>query len=614
MITHQGSVRSVTTIRQGSPAVVWSGNTLEVVNAADFDRTGGEFRIEDDETVYIYEGWTEGLEEGDPDVVTTVETAPAGLVYGEDGQIRVDLWPYVHDTVAEVLIPEATDDTLQVRVPHALKPLFTDGIREDHARESVTMQLEPSGWVMSDVLGEVTPNLAAVDEAVTDAVQRIEEAMENVAAVGRDVAANAVATEARHIAEDGWSPIITGIAETPPMVRADGSPVEAGDLYYQLTDEPEPSVVTIKQYGAGGWATHRVVAGSLYVPGSISGTLIEEGTLTTRQVVAEFFDFLEATGAKLISGEIISPSIETDLASDRGIKIIGDRLTGYGPTGQLQIAIGGPEGIIKGVALEGVSVTGTSEVVGAAIKTAGTGMRAELNQFGLGGRLQFIGNTGYQTAEIASLGDGETRLSMFDLQAGSRGNVRVDLRPSLGLRLFSEAGTERGRVTATGTQMQILTPANGAIQIGDTSSNGNDALYLRSKAMTIVDSNTAVVITAGSSITIGGADGVHTTVDGIEVARRDVRTLGEGITLVRTGRGRELFIDRTITVPTGAANIFLNLVGAIDRPPEGNARGSAYFGAGAEGQCYVTPGGTIGSVNSTGSAKTSLNAHVYWTV
>lgn len=161
-------VRAVVTSEQGGVAVSWTGNTLTVTDGADFPRDGGQFIVEGDPTtVYSYSLVTDGATEDDPDIITTVDPAPAGLPAG--GEFRLSLWPTAVSSVAEVALPESTEDTVPAIIPHALKPYLPDGVRDPEDQEAVIIGQRDMAWVVVDILDQAEVVMAEVVQTVADA-------------------------------------------------------------------------------------------------------------------------------------------------------------------------------------------------------------------------------------------------------------------------------------------------------------------------------------------------------------------------------------------------------------------------------------------------------------
>ncbi len=155
-----GVVAAVEAARQGVIATGWAGAQLAVQSAADIDRDGCDLTPDDGQTIYRCTGEVvDGLDDGDPDVVTMTSGPPAGWPTGgvdADGQdipveVRLDVWPEVLDVVAQV--ETADGATLPVTVPHALRPLLSEGIRDPDDREQVRLEWAGGGWQVADVIG-----------------------------------------------------------------------------------------------------------------------------------------------------------------------------------------------------------------------------------------------------------------------------------------------------------------------------------------------------------------------------------------------------------------------------------------------------------------------------
>lgn len=155
-----GVVVSVESARQGVIVTGWVGTEMAVWNAADIDRDGCDLTPDDGVTLYHATGEVaEGVTDDDPDVVTMADSAPADWPAGgidDDGQTiptdtRLDLWPEVLDVVAQV---DAGDgDPIPVSVPHALRPLLSEGLRDEGGGEQVICEARGTGWVIVDVIG-----------------------------------------------------------------------------------------------------------------------------------------------------------------------------------------------------------------------------------------------------------------------------------------------------------------------------------------------------------------------------------------------------------------------------------------------------------------------------
>jgi hypothetical protein len=173
-----GTVTAVQSERRGVIATAWVGTSMSVVNAADLDREGGDLSPDDGQTLYAYTGVTDGASELDPDVVTMADEAPDGwpveTVDPDTGEtipaeVRLDCWPERLDVTAMVDLGDG--ETVPCVVPHSLRPLLVDGVREDGARETVTATRVSGVWTVADVPGKraviegttiATPSLTSV--------------------------------------------------------------------------------------------------------------------------------------------------------------------------------------------------------------------------------------------------------------------------------------------------------------------------------------------------------------------------------------------------------------------------------------------------------------------
>lgn len=154
-----GVVLAVSSQRRGVIGIAWSGTDLTVLDAADVDRDGCDLTPDNGQTLYTCTGEVVDGEVGDPDILTMTSTPPVDWPAGgtdADGQpiptdTRLDLWPEVLDVVAQV---DAGDgDPIPAVVPHALRPLLSEGLRDDDSREQVVCSARGTGWVIDDVIG-----------------------------------------------------------------------------------------------------------------------------------------------------------------------------------------------------------------------------------------------------------------------------------------------------------------------------------------------------------------------------------------------------------------------------------------------------------------------------
>jgi uncharacterized RmlC-like cupin family protein len=173
-----GTVTAVQSERRGVIATEWTGTALTVVNAADLDREGGTLSPDDGQTLYAYTSVTDGASELDPDVVTMADTAPADWPTDTTdpdtgdvipAEVALDVWPERLDVTAMVDLGDG--ETVPCVVPHSLRPLLVDGVREDGAGETVTATRVSGVWTVADVPGKraviegttiATPSLTSV--------------------------------------------------------------------------------------------------------------------------------------------------------------------------------------------------------------------------------------------------------------------------------------------------------------------------------------------------------------------------------------------------------------------------------------------------------------------
>lgn len=141
----EGHVRLVESQVRGAVIVGWSGDHMEVANLGALPRDSGTLLLEDGETTIVYIESMEAAVDGDPDVLVT--TTPAPPDWGDD-EVWAQLTPEAVDVVASV----ATETgEIEAVVPHALRPLLADGVRDaDSELVSVDLSAEP---VIHDVIG-----------------------------------------------------------------------------------------------------------------------------------------------------------------------------------------------------------------------------------------------------------------------------------------------------------------------------------------------------------------------------------------------------------------------------------------------------------------------------
>ena len=151
----QGSILEVSVVPAGdeldAPALA-AATTITLVDASDFDPTGGSVEI--DGTVYVYTVI---------DTTTLVMTLATGLVADVDAGTRVNLSPSVVEKWAMVEV-QADDDAVLALVPHSLWDRIDEGVREPEDQESVIIQQQEGDWVVADILA----TQPVVDGSFTD--------------------------------------------------------------------------------------------------------------------------------------------------------------------------------------------------------------------------------------------------------------------------------------------------------------------------------------------------------------------------------------------------------------------------------------------------------------
>lgn len=159
----EGHVRLVESQQRGAVIVGWSGDHMEVASVAALPRDGGTLLLEDGQTTVSYTEVIEGPTEDDPDVLVATTMAPPD--WGDE-EVWAQLTPEAVDVVASV----ATETgEIMAAVPHALRPLLAEGVREsDPELVRVNLSGEP---VIADVIGRraIIP-MSALSREVTEAI------------------------------------------------------------------------------------------------------------------------------------------------------------------------------------------------------------------------------------------------------------------------------------------------------------------------------------------------------------------------------------------------------------------------------------------------------------
>lgn len=247
-----GVVLSVESARQGVVAVSWVGDQLTVWNAADVDRDGCDVTPDGGVTLFHATGdVVEGGSEDGPDIVAMAQQVPsvwppAGADDGTgSGEVRLDLWPEVLDVTAEVETADGT--TIPVVVPHALRPLLSDGLRDPDSGEQVICEARGTGWVIVDVIGRrgevgLDGLDSGVQSDIATGVQASSKAdtAQQAADAAKAAAAAAAAQAGVAIASANGRNTSTHSTTDPTTAGADGK--TDGDMWYRhvvLSGKPE---------------------------------------------------------------------------------------------------------------------------------------------------------------------------------------------------------------------------------------------------------------------------------------------------------------------------------------------------------------------------------------
>lgn len=315
----------------------------------------------------------------------------------------------------------------------------------------------------------------------------------------------------------------------------------------------------------------------------IGGTLIEEDSINTTHITTDAIKARHVDTSEVYADlKITSPTIETNTATDRGIKIIDDTLTGYSSTGEKLIEIGGPNGLIKGVRIEG---------------------------------------SAFETDPAANRG---TKVDDLGIVLYSpTGDVQASLSPN---RVFIPRIDFASKVSISGAgSNQIKFDAEGIYPEGDAEMDfGLDGLSVTTHFPVtntgpgggVVNGYRDCIFTVNASGLHWGSenpDGVVTSYNLAGTEYTDIRT---GVRLVRQGRVRELLVDLTATYGVGTTGP-LFAAGVLppgDRPKHGTRRGIAYFESELTGYAYVTTAGSLYVVNKTGATRSAASANISWTV
>jgi hypothetical protein len=144
-MTLYGTIADVSTTNLGenlTAAAILGATTLSVTYPPTFDEAGGQVLINGE--IYSYTGI-------DADLGTI--TLASGLLAAADDDDRVEIYPARPVKVAMVEFDVDETDALPITVPHAMKDVLADGMREPGAGESVLIEERSSGeQYIADVL------------------------------------------------------------------------------------------------------------------------------------------------------------------------------------------------------------------------------------------------------------------------------------------------------------------------------------------------------------------------------------------------------------------------------------------------------------------------------
>ncbi|WP_405376001.1 MULTISPECIES: hypothetical protein [unclassified Microbacterium] len=122
---------------------------------------------------------------------------------------------------------------------------------------------DPSGVAVVKVAGIALPDVAG---DITDAIQN---------ALNAAIKAGVTA--------DGKNRIVVSLL-TP--VAPEGVPFRQGDLWYVLDPTDQSRFMAVRVFNGSVWNPYKIVADGLLIPGSVGGTLIEDGSVTSTKVNA----------------------------------------------------------------------------------------------------------------------------------------------------------------------------------------------------------------------------------------------------------------------------------------------------------------------------------------
>lgn len=317
-MSQNGFITNVAVVKAGSNLALdaaLSATTLFVDDASDFNESGGTVEING--TTYTYTA---------ADLELDTITLTTGLTLALDTGFPVSTLPYSLEKRASILMGDG--DTIDVRVPHNLYDRVPEGIRDDAARESVTVEINGGEWAIVDVFGKVP----AIDATFL------------------------MPSTVPHPATDGLPPGLS------PMPIAQGS-VGVIFLKWQAIENPDPvtyqvHISTTDAFTAApATLLEHTIGNFMVVRTDVAGAVVQYGTTYYFRIVAEDDDGaatqsiiasaspLQVTNADVIAGYIYAGNI------------FAEQITGGKFTSDITLA--------------------------STIKTADTGARVELNALGM---------------------------------------------------------------------------------------------------------------------------------------------------------------------------------------------------------------------------------------
>lgn len=287
--TDSGTVVSVATTTLGDELAsdhAAGATTLTVKDAVDFSEDGGWLTI-GAETVY----YTSAVDDEDNDTgVLTLDTATANAYL--EGE-RVILDPPAYEKTAQVMVGDF-GEAVEATVPHTLWDKIADGIRADGEGEVVTLTLEGTEFVVSDVVGSEP----VIDGSYLDPTVPLDPAIvppappptpvEPTESPTPDAAGTVGAILLR------LPPVVNGSPVVVDVYVSDTSPVTLDAAHLHGTAEGTTYPIRSLPAGLGGAAltpgvTYYIVARSRNTAGDVDPTPSAEVSAATRLVDVEDF-------------------------------------------------------------------------------------------------------------------------------------------------------------------------------------------------------------------------------------------------------------------------------------------------------------------------------------